>query len=283
MNGTTPRPRAYVLGAEMRDARQKSGLALRRLAAILDVSHSVLVRWERGDRVPSAESVSAVCAVLGSSATARNRMLKLAREAAAEPPPSTPIGVPGQSDQLATLLEFERTATRITDVATNVVPGLLQAPEYARAIIHAGEAENADKRVALRLGRREIITRRRSPVHYRALILETALHQPIGDPGTLLEQLRLLLELGAQDTVEIRVIPNSAGWTPAHSGDFFLLEFSKAAPVVHLEHHRGSVFLQSESDVAAFVRARDEVERVAMSCADSAELITGIIARARAA
>ena len=83
MNGTTPRPRAYVLGAEMRDARQKSGLALRRLAAILDVSHSVLVRWERGDRVPSAESVSAVCAVLGSSATARNRMLKLAREAAA--------------------------------------------------------------------------------------------------------------------------------------------------------------------------------------------------------
>ena len=116
-----------------------------------------------------------------------------------------------------------------------------------------------------------------------ASILETALHQPIGDPGTLLEQLRLLLELGAQDTVEIRVIPNSAGWTPAHSGDFFLLEFSKAAPVVHLEHHRGSVFLQSESDVAAFVRARDEVDRVAMSCADSAELITGIIARARAA
>ena len=99
MNATTPRPRAYVLGAEMRDARRKSGLTLRGLAAILDVSHSVLVRWERGDRVPSAESVSAVCAVLGVSATTRNRLLKLTREAAAEPVRAPAPRGPAETDQ----------------------------------------------------------------------------------------------------------------------------------------------------------------------------------------
>lgn len=280
MTATPPRPRAYVLGAELRDARRKKGLTLRGLASILDVSHSVLVRWEHGDRVPSAESVSAVCVVLGVSSTAQARMHKLAREAAAEPAPALNLGTTGGVDQLATLLEFERTATKITDVAPLLIPGLLQAAEYTRAIMEAGIPEReANKRVAMRQGRRDIITRKRSPAKYTALILESVLHQPIGVPGARQDQLRFLDEVAERDNVELRIIPATAGWTPAHAGPFVLLEFAKADPVVHLEHHRSSAFLQEEDAVDAFRSARDELERVALSREDSRKLVAEIAAR----
>ncbi|WP_243793644.1 helix-turn-helix transcriptional regulator [Saccharopolyspora gloriosae] len=280
MTATPPRPRAYVLGAELRDARRKKGLTLRGLASILDVSHSVLVRWEHGDRVPSAESVSTVSAVLGVSSTAQTRMLKLAREAAVEPAPTLSMSSPGGVDQLATLLEFERTATKITDVAPLLIPGLLQATEYTRAIMTAGIPEReANKRVAMRQGRRDIITRKRAPAKYTALILESVLHQPIGVPGAQQDQLRFLDEIAERDNVELRIIPAAAGWTPAHAGPFVLLEFAKADPVVHLEHHRSSAFLQDEDAVDAFRSARDELERIALSREDSRKLIAEISAR----
>lgn len=283
MNATTPRPRAYVLGAEMRDARRKSGLTLRGLASILDVSHSVLVRWERGDRVPAPESVSAVCAVLGVSATTRNRLLKLTREAAAEPARTPSPGGAPEIDQLSALLEFERTAASITNVAPTVVPPLLQTADYARAIMDAGEPEGADKRVAMRLGRREVVTRRRSAVGYTALVLESALHLPVGGRGVLLDQLAFLLEIGRHEKVDIRVVPLSAGWTPAQSGPFVLLEFAKAPPVVHLEHHRTAQFVQEADDVAGYVEARDQVIRAALTSDDSATFIKQLIAHEEAA
>ncbi|WP_344678926.1 helix-turn-helix transcriptional regulator [Saccharopolyspora taberi] len=279
MNETTPAPLAYVLGSELRNARIESGLTLRKLARILDVSHSVVVRWERGERVPSTESIAAVCAVLGINGRSRERLMKLTREAAAEPPNRVSVGKIGAADQMAALLEFERNASAITNVSPSIVPGLLQTADYARAIMKTGlPTAEIDKRVAMRIGRRDVITRHRSPVAYSAFLLETALRQPIGDGEVLQDQLRFLLEMSERKNVVLRVIPLSAGWTPAHAGQFILLEFGKASPVVHLEHHRSSAFLRDETDVQAFVSARDDIERVAMSPEDSAGFITDVVA-----
>ena len=280
MSETTPAPRAYVLGAEIRDARSRTGLGLRQLAGRLDVSHSVVVRWERGERVPSTESVSAVCAVLGLPSLARDRLLRLTREAQAEPPNSVSVGSVGEADQLTALLEFERIATAITDVSPILIPGLLQTTDYARAIMGTGIPEHeVSTRVAVRRGRREVLTRSDEPVRYTAFLLESVLHQPIGGRAVLLDQLRHVLEISRRDNVDIRIIPLNAGWTPAHAGPFVLLEFAKASPVVHLEHHRSSAYLRDPGDVTAFVKAGKDLGQFAMSCDDSVRLIAEIIHR----
>lgn len=278
MSGTTtPAPRAYILGSELRDARSQAGLGLRQLATRLDLSHSVIVRWERGERVPSTESVSAVCAVLSLPGAQRDRLLELAREAVDEPTNLVSVGSTGEQDQLAALLEFERTATTITNVSPVLMPGLVQTSDYARAIL--GGIPNADKMVSLRMGRRDIITRRRNPARYMAFILESVLHQPIGDREVQLDQLEYLRELAERGNAEIRVIPAHAGFTPAHAGPFVLLEFAKAPPVVHLEHHRSSAFLRDQGDVEAFLAARKEIDRVAMSPEDTTKLIADVANR----
>lgn len=278
MTETNPTPRAYILGSELRGHRQNAGLTTRALAHALDIkSHAVILRWEKGERVPSTEMVASVCTVLSVSGTERDRLIEMARDAAAEPANSVSVGSSGEQDQLAALLEFERHAATITDVSPLVVPGLAQTSDYARAIL--GGAEDTDRRVSVRLGRRDVITRRRDPATYRAFLLESVLHQPIGDREVLLDQLGHLCDLSARDNVDIRVVPLSAGWTPAHTGPFVLLEFERAAPVVHLEHHRSSAFLRDEGDVQAYLDARDNIDRAAMSADESTKLIADTASR----
>lgn len=276
MTETTPTPRAYVLGGDLRRARENAGLGLRQLATRLDVSHSVIVRWEKGERVPSTESVSAVAAVLGLPGVDRDRLVQAARYAATEPVNSVSVGADGENDVLTTLMEFERVATAVTDVAPLLVPGLLQTADYARGIL--GDAPDPTTKVAVRLGRRDIITRPTDPVPYTAYILETVLHGQTDWPGAA-DQLRLLLKLGELPNVTVRAVPTGQGVTAAHMGPFVLLEFAGAEPVVHLEHLRSGVFLRDQSDVQTYRDARAELERVAMSPTDTAGLIANVIER----
>ncbi|MEU6131472.1 helix-turn-helix transcriptional regulator [Saccharopolyspora sp. NPDC047091] len=280
MPETTPSPRAYILGSEIREARKRCGHSLRAMGEKLDVAHSVIARWERGERVPGQDSIVALCAVLDINGEARERVITLAREAAAELANSVSVGADGEADVLAALMDFERNAQRITNVAPVVIPGLLQTSDYARAIVD-GSASNAerDRMVSMRIGRRDVLTRRRNPVQYTAFLLEWSLLQPIGDDAAMRDQLEFLIEMSERENVTIRVVPQSAGWTPIHAGQYVLLEFAKASPVVLMEHLRSSTFLRDEGDVRAFVEARDDIETMAMSPADTVGLIGEVLER----
>lgn len=274
MTETTPTPRAYVLGAELRQARETAGLGLRRLAEQLGVSHSVIVRWEHGERIPSTESVSAVAVALGLPGSERDRLIQAARDAATEPVNTVSVGVAGMADALTTLMGFEQSVTSITDVSPLLFPGLLQTSDYARLII--GESPDMEARVAVRIGRRDVITRERQPVQYTAYILESLLHQRL-NALLMVDQLRLIRKLASLPNVCVRVVSSNIETSPAHMGPFVLLEFEKASPIVHLEHLQSSVFLRDSDDVKIYQEARADLEKMAMSPDDSIGLITDII------
>jgi hypothetical protein len=78
--------------------------------------------------------------------------------------------------------------------------------------------------------------------------------------------------MGERDNVTIRVVPKMSGWHPGLEGPFLLIE-SDLMPVVQLETSRSSLFLHEEKDMDAYRQAVEQVSNVAMSPADSAELI----------
>ena len=274
MSGINPHAKAYVLGGEMRAHRQAAGLVQRALAKRMNVSHSMVVRWERGIRVPDPEHIATFADVLGLSAVDRDRLMQLAREAADEPINEVSAGERGQADALTTLIEFERSATAITDVSPLLVPGLMQTTDYARIVLW--RTEDVETRAAIRVGRREVITRRRDPVQYTALLLESVLYQQIGS-DVMAEQLRLISTLADLPNVCVRIIPDAAGITRAHMGSFVLLEFAAADPIVHVEHLATTAFLRDKSDVERHKQARADLEQVAMSPDESIGLIADIL------
>src|SRR5262249_39948511 len=104
---------------------------------------------------------------------------------------------------------WERTKMLKSYVGT-VVPGFLQTPDYATALLSAisafhGTPDDVAQTVATRMQRKRLV---RSGNHRFATVLEEAvLRQVIGDADVMAGQLGYLLEATAFPTVSLGVIP----------------------------------------------------------------------------
>lgn len=264
-------PKARALGAELREAREEVGKSLRVLAQELDTNHVRLMRYETGKSVPPPEVVAAFMTALGVSATERDRLVEMARDADA--PNWLTADRSGVRQELTALIEFERTATRITNVATGLIPGLLQTSDYARAVMRGRPVGEVEKLVLMRVGRREILSARNGP-RLTAIISEHALREPIGGHAVMAEQLRKVAELADWPNIDVRVVPSgSTTWHPGHVGPFVLFEFPKAQPIVHLEHYRSAAFLYNPGLAQEYLDAITTLLSFAMDDADSIAFI----------
>ncbi|GAA4852070.1 helix-turn-helix domain-containing protein [Saccharopolyspora rosea] len=272
---TTARSRG--IGAEVRRLRKDAGLRLEELSELCGWSRATFGRIESGDKIPTNTEMAIILGTLGVKGGERKWLLEMTNDA--HQTHWWEIGHPGLPAQLISLLESERHATRITDVTLGYVPGLLQTAEYARAVIRNGglAEEVVDSRVSVRLGRQSILTRSK-PVELHALMDEAVLHRPIGGREVMAEQLRHLLRMGERPNVTIQVVPFSVGEHPGLSSNFLLLEFERQRPIVHLEHRRSGIFIEEPRDTSLYQEAASNVVDMALSPADSAELIA---ARAR--
>ncbi len=237
------------------------------------MSYVSISRYETGARTPKPEDVAQILATLGVVGAKYDELVDMARDA--DQPNWLDTSHTGIRRELTTLIEFERTAQRITDVATIVIPGLLQTSGYARAIL--GETSNdVDARVAMRVGRRDALMRRDAP-EFVALIWEVALREPLGGYRTMVDQLHHITAMAERPNITVQILPaGSTRWHPAHAGSFILFNFPKSAPIVHVEHFHSTAFLHREKDVLAYEAATTTLQQLAMSPEDSVGLIAKI-------
>ncbi|WP_246155392.1 helix-turn-helix domain-containing protein [Saccharopolyspora hirsuta] len=273
---TAGTPRTRALAAALRSALDDSGLTARQVGRLLDKSHSTISQWQTGKRVPTTDDVSAFLAVLGVTGKRRRQVLDLARNAR-----DSNWLAGGVSEQLAGIIECERTAIEIVDWCPLVISGLLQTEAYARAIIGDNDAlapQEIDKRVALRLDRRNQLDQRDGqPVDHTVFIGEPALRQCIGGKDVLVEQLHRLVELNGKRGTTIQVVPTGGGWHPGLMGPFVIYGFKESPAIVAIENHKSSVFLYEDDDVVAYRRASASIRRNAISPEESSGFILDVI------
>ncbi|GGM67315.1 transcriptional regulator [Longimycelium tulufanense] len=127
-------------------------------------------------------------------------------------------------------LGLEESATAIQCFEALVVPGLLQAPDYAEAVVRAYSADVTDRevqrRVKLRLMRQEILNREEGPLKLWAIIDEGVLRRLVGGPEVMAEQLDHLIKASQRPNIDIQVLPFSAGEHPAFHGAFEVMRFA---------------------------------------------------------
>jgi hypothetical protein len=106
---------------------------------------------------------------------------------------------------------------------------------------------------------------------------EGALHQEVGGPGVLAGQIRHLVQLSEDlPDLTLQVLPFSAGaHAAAGSASLAILRFSDAPSlgVVYVEALSGGVYLESQTDVARYIRAFALLRASALSAADSVRLL----------
>lgn len=117
----TPNPFAEDLARH----RELAGLTQKQLATRARVAHSSVNRWENGASLPKRDNVES----LDTALDARGRLVSAWRAA---------TGGNGLPEWARDLAAVESAAGHVTVVTAASVPGLLQAPEYAREVFRAG-------------------------------------------------------------------------------------------------------------------------------------------------
>lgn len=262
-------------------------MLLRELAAAINRDNGVLSRWETGERTPKPEQVAQILTKLGVEGSDYDEIMTLAYGTAESQ--WVAISLPEQRQQMTAYVHWEQNATRIVEVAPLLVPGILQTGEYIRAIMSAPGVPTGEiaSRVTARIGRREVIDRENRPASLLVLLGQGALNQNIGGRETMLGQLDHLLKMAVRPNIEVRIVPDRAGWHPGLEGAFALIDSlteaaarTRADPsetsIVFVGTRRSVLMLHEDADVEAYQRAVDRILAVSLPPEHSAKLIADL-------
>ncbi|MGW4719234.1 helix-turn-helix domain-containing protein [Nocardia sp. NPDC004260] len=271
------------LGRALREAREGAGFTLERAAQLMEMGKTSVGRIEKGqnDKV-RLRDVEAFGKLYGLDGTQIDELKALAQQSATKSwwQSSRHLLLPGYN----TYLGLESAASHLHFYQPLVMPGLLQAKDYATAIegpiSPAETAADIERRVILRLQRSAILTRHYSPVQAEFLLHQSVLHTIVGSPRTMALQLRHTADLGTRENVTVRILPYSAGHPGRHvATPYIVLDFPRDArgyvepSVVYTESIIGRMFFEDDTDVNQFRVVHESLRAAALEEQASRDLL----------
>jgi transcriptional regulator with XRE-family HTH domain len=274
--------RRRLVGGALRRYRENVGYALEDAARVLECDRSKISRIETGQRGIRPKELRELLTEYGVPDGEQAALVAIASRG----------GQRGWWQPYADVLPapyldyviMESAAAEIMTYEAQVVPDLLQTEEYARAIAAAEPGYATDQQreeaVAAKATRRQVVLGASAGRRMSVILGEAALHQAVGGPGTMAGQISHLVRL-VDDLpgLTLQVLPFAAGaHAAAGSASLAILRFPDAPSlgVVYLEALSGGVYLESQEDVARYIRAFALLRAAALSAADSARLLSGI-------
>jgi hypothetical protein len=178
-------------------------------------------------------------------------------------------------------ISLESQASTMRTLETSVVPGLLQTPEYARAMTRAAvdglEEPRLDALVEVRLARQDVL-RSDPPLALSAVLDEAVLRREVGGPEVMTRQLERLMEAACLPQVRLQILPFSAGAYIGITGPFVIFSFPSTSDldVVVLDQMMSSLYLERKEDLQAYSEAFNTLQIHALSPEDSLDFIAGL-------
>ncbi|MCP3787938.1 helix-turn-helix domain-containing protein [Micromonospora sp. A3M-1-15] len=252
-----------LLGAQLRRLREGAGVSRESAGWEIRSSESKISRMELGRVGFKERDVADLLTLYGVTASDdRAALLKLARDA------NSPGWWHRYGDVLPgwfqSYLGLEAAAALIRTYEVQFVPGLLQTPAYARAVILLGHRgappAEVERRVRLRMERQELL-RRSDPPQLWAVLDEAALRRPVGGPEVMRRQLDVLIEASAAPHVRLQIVPFDAGGHAAAGGAFSILRFGDQdlPDIVYIEQLTSAVYLDRRDDLDHYAGAMDRL------------------------
>lgn len=264
------------LGAELRRHRTAAGKTMRQVADHLNCSAGKISRLEAALVAPNVSDVRIMLDYYGVSGAERDALVAVARQAREKawwndysdvvPPDS------------ARFFGLEDGATVIKEYSVGLVPGLLQTPEYVRALTScaspAADPVQVERRVELRL-RRQHLLHRPDPPQLHVVMDQTVLYDPVGGDLAASRQLAYLAEVAGLPYVTLQVLPANVGEHPGKSVRFSILRFWDPADreIVYLEQPRANTYLDGADDLNFFSGAFDRICELALSADESLKAV----------
>jgi hypothetical protein len=269
-----------VLGNQLRQLREASGISTGAAGHAIRASHAKISRMELGRVGFKERDVADLLTLYGiTDEQERGSFLALARRA----------NVPGwwhhYSDILPSWFEMylglEQASAVIRTYEPQLVPGLLQTPEGARAVIQLGNLgaseTELERRVALRMKRQKVLTQPGAP-NLWAVVDEAALWRLDGR-SAMREQIQHLIDMTELPNITLQVMPFYSGAHAAVGGPFTILRFSEAdlPDLVYLEQLTSALYLDKDDDVQHYLVVMDRLCIQAKSPAETIRFLSSTL------
>lgn len=277
-----PTVRGRRLARELRRLREEQQLTLQEVADRLGWSRATVSRLETGQKRPHHGDVADLLDLYGITSPNRDALIALARQAKQRGWWTAYADVFTDS-----YVAFENEASRICTWDPQLIHGLLQTEDYARAVITHGRmlsGSAVERRIAARKIRQALLDRPDAPELY-AVLDEGVLHRPIGGPSVMSSQLFALVEAARYAHVTIRVLPYAAGEHAGLDGRFTVLSFTDPADpdVAYVEGTMGNVYLESSEETGQHRHRFEQIRKLSLSPLESIKIIAQAAEDIRAA
>jgi Domain of unknown function (DUF5753)/Helix-turn-helix domain len=268
-----------VLGNQLRQLREASGITAGAAGHAIRASHAKISRMELGRVGFKERDVADLLTLYGIiDEQERGAFLALARRA----------NVPGwwhhYSDILPHWFEMylglEQAASVIRTYEPQLVPGLLQTESGARAVIQLNPdlpVTDIDRRVALRMKRQRVLTQPEAP-NLWAVIDEAALWRLDGR-AAMRDQMQHLIDMAELPNITLQVMPFYSGAHAAVGGPFTILRFSEPdlPDLVYLEQLTSALYLDKNEDVQHYLMVMDRLCVQAKSPAETIRFLSSTL------
>ncbi|MFC7242159.1 helix-turn-helix domain-containing protein [Catellatospora aurea] len=276
----------------IRALREEAGLTQGEVATALDWSLSKVQRIESGEVTVSGTDLRALLDTLGvADPAAIAELVQDARAARRRVAGwwDTPRYRSHLTPALMQLIQFESQATTIRVFAPAMVPGVLQTPRHADAVLGFWNGElgmiTDDQRVArleVRLRRREHIFDRVDRPTFVLAIDESVLYRTAGTEVAI-EQFQHLMRHVTDGKIILRIVPFALAGLAVTLGSFSVLELgSENDSVLYRESWATDEVLHDPVLVSDHRRIFEAIERRSYGAERSSRLLEARIAALRA-
>ena len=286
------------LGAELRRIREAVGLTGKQAGAVIERSAATISRFESAKTAAHCPRRFEVSALLDAYRTRNSDIVTqekkrelefLAMEGKKEqwfdPFKDLTTGAMIADHQIR-YMEFESDASAIMTYEPDLVPGLLQTHDYARAVARIYFANRSladhDRFAEFRMTRQTVLQTKASPPRLSLLVNEGALRRFFAGGAIHRAQLQKLIEAIRNEAGSTRVhlIRSSVATPAALGGPFVILRFpedSEEEALVYLETRSGADYLTAPDDVERFSRYFVDLRDAALRAEDAVTLIQSIL------
>lgn len=269
-----------LLGSQLRRLREAKGVTREEAGYTIRASGSKISRMELGRVSFKERDVVDLLALYGVGDDEAQALVELAKQA------NSPGWWHKYSDVLPDWFQvyvgLEEAATLIRLYEVQFVPGLLQTADYARAVIRLGQpsasAEEVERRVSLRLGRQELLTKANG-FRLWAVLDEAALRRPIGGGEVMRAQLARLIDAAREPNITLQIMPFRSGGHAAESGAFTIMRFPETdlPDVVYLEQLTSALYLDKREDVERYTEVMERLSVEGESPERTVDILSGML------
>ncbi|WLW52618.1 helix-turn-helix domain-containing protein [Streptomyces sp. SX92] len=256
IDGSMSVPTFY--GKELRWKREAAGLSLEALLEGSFFGKTYLSDIERGERRMPVELARHVDHVLGTDGFFERHCedVRKARRA-------------GHAGYYEKALEAEKHAKTIEVWGPTILPGLLQTPAYARAVVRATHPlaldEEVAEKVTARMARGCLFEKDHHTPSYWAILHESLVTDPILSPPEMAEQLDRIVALAERRRIATQIVLRKSSPHPFMLGTAMIMTFPDAPPLFYTESLHSGDTIDDPALVEEYRRSYDLLRAVALS------------------